>query len=92
MVETEGVCIYGAQNVGVLYHGEMEAPRNRSQHGVVYGQGPAGELESLEFDPRQVKSGNSAFAECSIVRQQNIGIRSQAVHQELGVEKLEGGL
>ena len=42
---------YGAQNLGVFYHGEKEALGNRSQHGVVYGKGlrSARERGRLQF-------------------------------------------
>ena len=93
MVEMVGIRIYAALKVGAFYHGEKEALRNQSQN-VVYGQGlrPAAERGSLVFDPRRVKFRDGAFAESGVVRQQNIGIRSHAVHLYLGVEKLEGGV
>ena len=82
MVETVEVRISGAQKEGVLYHGEKEELKNWFQHYVVYVQGllSAGERETLEFEPRQVKSGNGAFAESNVVRQHNRRIRFHAVH------------
>ena len=94
MAQVMGVRGHQAQEVRVLHHGEDDVLRQGSQHGVVYGQGlrSARERERLLFDLRHVISVDGVVAEGGAVRQQDCGARSHAVHQQLGVEKLEGGL
>ena len=64
MAEIIQVRISRAEKVRVLYHGEYQTFREHTQHSIIdrYCLEAAGKRESLEFDSRQVLSGNASLA------------------------------